>query len=97
MRTCEAVAILLPGVAWSMKGNDLTTLKLPQGVVAPTQGQVDATIAAKSYQDKRKAEYPPLTNLADALVHQDMGDGGAALKAYCVACEAVKAKYPKPS
>ncbi|AOO81660.1 hypothetical protein [Bosea vaviloviae] len=47
------------------------------------------------YRARRAADYPPLTELADALVHQQAGDGSK-LCAYLDACRAVKARYPKP-
>ncbi|WNJ88464.1 hypothetical protein [Bosea sp. 685] len=47
------------------------------------------------YRARRAADYPALTELADALVHQQAGDG-AKLRAYLDACRAVKARYPKP-
>jgi hypothetical protein len=97
MRNAEAVAALLPGVQWSMTNDDITTLKVPAGITPPTAAQVSAYIAAYSYRDLRQPLYPPLANLADALVHQAMGDGGVALQAYFTACEAVKTQYPKPS
>lgn len=96
MTTFQAVAALLPGISCSMRGQDLSTLKVPPGVTPPTQGQVDAYIAAHVYREKRAKEYPPLADLADALVHQAMGDNSVALNAYYTACEAVKTKYPKP-
>lgn len=48
------------------------------------------------YREKRAAAYPPLTALADALVHQSMGDNGEALASYLSACAQVKEQYPKP-
>lgn len=47
------------------------------------------------YGRRRAAEYPPLTDLADALVHRAAGDE-TKLTAYLQACTAVKAKFPKP-
>lgn len=44
---------------------------------------------------RRAASYPPLTDLADALVHQAAGND-APLKAYISDCLAVKARFPKP-
>jgi hypothetical protein len=49
-----------------------------------------------AYIAKRQAEYPPLTDLADALYHQSKGDE-TKLTAYLAKCEAVKTKYPKSS
>ncbi|WP_020095746.1 hypothetical protein [Methylobacterium sp. 285MFTsu5.1] len=47
------------------------------------------------YAVARAAAYPPLTELADALVKQAAGDD-TQLKAYVAKCEAVKAAHPKP-
>jgi len=66
-----------------------------------TQQQIDneyATVLAEyktqEYARKRQPEYPPLTDLADALYHQSKGDE-TKLTAYLAKCEAVKQKYPK--
>ena len=40
-------------------------------------------------------EYPPMTDLADALYWQSKGDESK-MTAYLAAVEAVKLKYPKP-
>ena len=57
---------------------------------------VQAYIDAHAYIAKRQPEYPPLTDLADALYHQSKGDE-TKLTAYLAKCEAVKTKYPKPT
>ena len=44
------------------------------------------------YICQRRAEYPPLINYLDAVVKGDQ----AQIDAYIAACQAVKAKYPKP-
>ena len=49
---------------------------------------------AQEYARNRIKEYPPLTDLADALYHQSKGDE-TKLTAYIAKCEAVKQKYPK--
>jgi hypothetical protein len=46
-----------------------------------------------TYADKRKAEYPPMEDYLDAVVKGDQ----EAIDAYIAACQAVKAKYPKPA
>lgn len=46
------------------------------------------------YQRLRKPEYPPLTDLADALYWQAQGDENK-MKKYLAAVDAVKKKYPK--
>ena len=46
----------------------------------------------KTYVERRYAEYPPITDFADAWVKND----AVALEAYRQQCLAVKAKHPKP-
>lgn len=69
--------------------------------IKPTQEEMfqaisDARIAWKTseYQRQRKPEYPPLTDLADALYWQSQGDESK-MTAYLAAVQAVKEKYPK--
>jgi hypothetical protein len=45
-----------------------------------------------AYKAKRQQEYPPVTDYLDAVVKGDQ----AGIDAYIAACNAVKAKYPKP-
>jgi hypothetical protein len=47
------------------------------------------------YRRRRANAYPPLSELADALVHQQMGNDQP-MKKYLEACAAVKKRYPKP-
>jgi hypothetical protein len=53
---------------------------------------VQAHIDAHVYVEKRRAEYPPITDYIDGVVKGDQ----AQIDAYIAACLAVKAKYPKP-
>jgi hypothetical protein len=46
------------------------------------------------YQRDRAVEYPPLSELADALYWQSKGNTQP-MTNYIAACEAVKVKYPK--
>lgn len=70
--------------------------------VAPvTEQEIDIELArlqaeydSNEYQRFRQQEYPPLTELADALYHQSKGDD-TKMTAYLAKCEAVKQKYPK--
>lgn len=48
--------------------------------------------AANEYKEKRRNEYPPITDYIDGVVKGDQ----AQIDAYIAACQAVKAKYPKP-
>ena len=52
---------------------------------------VQAHIDANLYIEKRRAEYPPITDYIDGIVKGDQ----AQVQAYIDACLAVKAKYPK--
>ena len=93
----DAIAHLRPGASFSNRDNTLAGLRWDTpNVVPPTQAEVDAAMAVIEYREKRRSEYPPLADLADAVVKEPT-DGGAALDAYRAACLAVKAKYPKPS
>ena len=47
---------------------------------------------AKAYQYNRAAEYPSVNDYLDGIVKGDQ----AQIDAYIAACQAVKAKYPKP-
>jgi len=53
---------------------------------------VNAWVDPSAYQGQRRAEYPPITDYLDGVVKGDQ----AQIDAYIAACQAVKAKYPKP-
>lgn len=67
----------------------------------PTKGEIEQKeqelrnqwISAE-YQRLRQPEYPPLSDLADALYWQQQGDD-TKMTAYLAAVQAVKDKYPK--
>jgi hypothetical protein len=91
----EAIQALRLGVDFANTDGTLANIRWDTpGVVPPTQEEVDAAMAVIEYREKRRSEYPPLTDLADAIVKQPTDDG-AALDTYRAACLAVKAKYPK--
>jgi hypothetical protein len=54
---------------------------------------VQAEVDANAYIEKRRAEYPNITDYLDAIVKGD----DTQKQAYIDACLAVKAKYPKGS
>lgn len=60
--------------------------------VAYNEAAVQAEMQANAYIAKRAAEYPPITDYLDGVVKGDQ----AQIDAYIAACQAVKAKYPKP-
>lgn len=61
-------------------------------LVVYDESAVQAEMDASAYIAKRAAEYPPLTDYLDGVVKGDQ----AQIDAYIAACQAVKAKYPKP-
>ena len=72
---------------------------IKEGLVAISDAEADAIRSANqqtafnalSYADKRRSEYPPMTDYLDGIVKGDQ----AQVQAYIDACLAVKAKYPK--
>ena len=58
--------------------------------------ELQADYTAKQYRRDRQPEYPDLKQLADGLYWASRGDS-TKLDEYYAACEAVKAKYPKPA
>jgi len=72
---------------------------LPRGCVPITDEEADAIRAAeqaaidaaKTYAQKRAAEYPPITDYLDGIAKGDQ----AQIDKYIADCLAVKAKYPK--
>jgi hypothetical protein len=96
----EALSSLRPLSQYAV-GSDGSINWIDTVQTQPTQSQIDAEIVrlqvqydALEYARKRQPEYPPLTDLADALYHQSKGDE-TKLTAYLAKCEAVKQKYPK--
>jgi hypothetical protein len=89
------------------EGNPVGTVITPNlewldtTVEKPTKEQLDAEVerlkqeyAATEYQRLRQPEYPPLSDLADALYWQSQGDNSK-MEKYLAAVDAVKQKYPK--
>ena len=72
---------------------------IPKDFIAVTDAEAaqlrianaQAIFNALDYADKRRAEYPPVTDYLDAVVKGDQ----AGIAAYIAVCQAVKAKYPK--
>ena len=73
---------------------------IKEGLMAITDAEADtirvaaqqASFSALTYAEKRRAEYPAMTDYLDGVVKGDQ----AQIDAYIAACQAVKAKYPKP-
>jgi len=98
----DAIESLCPGSEWTIYGNDPDQIiwHKPPALI-PTKDELVAEVArlqadydAKLYQRQRAPEYPPLSDLADALYWQAQGNMEP-MNRYMAACEAVKAKYPK--
>jgi len=62
--------------------------------IAMVDGKCVKTVTSViDYKVQREAEYPPITDYLDGIVKGDQ----AQIAAYIAACQAVKAKYPKPA
>ena len=79
--------------AFDADGNQI---ELDQALVDAAAAEIAAELAATKYQRQRAPEYPDLKQLADGLYWASRGDC-TKLDEYYAACEAVKAKYPKPA
>jgi hypothetical protein len=98
----DALISIRPGAQWAWSGTEYSGLTwLDTEQTKPTVEEINTEIErlkaaelARYYQQPRQAEYPPLTDLADALYWQSQGDDSR-MTAYLAACEAVKIKYPK--
>jgi len=98
----DALESLCAGSEWTVLGNDPDRIiwhKPP--VKIPTKEEIEAEVTrlqseydSHLYARQRAPEYPPLSDLADALYWQAQGDNEPMAR-YVAACEAVKAKYPK--
>ena len=101
----RAMASLVPGAIYSLQGDNYDSIEWHEDntLDKPTEQEtIDkrAELAAEwdsKYIEvgiKRKGEYPPLEDFADAMYWNSKGDD-TKLTAYYAACEAVKTKYPK--
>jgi len=75
--------------------DDSFTHLLPAGSVQITDEEAAtiraATQSARTYTEKRAAEYPPMTDYLDGIAKGDQ----AQIDKYIADCLAVKTKYPK--
>lgn len=101
----RAINLLVPGALYNLKGDDYNSIEWNEDNTSskPTEQEIidkRAALAAewdslhKEVGIKRKAEYPPLEDFADAMYWNSKGDDSK-LTEYYAACEAVKTKYPK--
>ena len=96
----EAVRNLRPGKGFVINDKDHLSVRFPdETVIPPTPDEIlqeydriEKAYIAAEYQRKRAVEYPPMADYLDAVVKNDQEQ----IDAYIAACQAVKAKYPKP-
>jgi hypothetical protein len=89
MKKFLAIQKLYPNII-TMYGDD--AFDSEGNSVAYDEAAVQAEMYATAYISQRAAEYPPITDYIDGVVKGDQ----AQIDAYIAACQAVKAKYPKP-
>ncbi|CAB4121363.1 hypothetical protein UFOVP12_21 [uncultured Caudovirales phage] len=68
-----------------------TVIKLTDEEIAQVQTAAKAIEEAIPYYEKRRDNYPPITDYLDGVVKGNQ----AQIDAYIAACKAVKEKYPK--
>lgn len=97
IKKSDALQSLRPKAQWVLRGDELEWLD--QNQTQPTDAEIQAEVArlqaeydAKQYQRDRATEYPDFKDYLDGIVKGDQ----AQIDAYIAACQAVKAKYPKP-
>ena len=97
----DAINAVCPNATWALdEPFEYANLRwLDEVNTKPTEQEVMAKYAelveqeaATEYQRQREKEYPPITDYLDGVVKGDQ----AQIDAYIAACQAVKAKYPKP-
>lgn len=86
----KAIYALYPQAAWI--DDDVGVHDKDGNKVEIDQAAVDAWVDPTLYQRQRAREYPPYADYLDGVVKGDQ----AQIDAYIAACQAVKAKYPKP-
>ena len=97
----DVLLSLRPGAIWAVRGEEIEWLDETQ--TQPTKAEIQTELTrlqadydSKEYQRQRAPEYPGMADLADALYWSSKGDD-TKIEEYYAACEAVKAKYPKPA
>lgn len=96
----DALTSLTPEGQWTLQGGSIEGLEWrSEDIDQPTLDQINAEITrlqseydALEYQRLRAPEYPDFKEYLDGVVKGDQ----AQIDAYIAACQAVKAKYPKP-
>lgn len=102
MSIVNALQSLRPAAQWVLRGETYDGLEwLDETQSQPTEAEVlaevsrlEAEYAATEYQCLRAAEYPPMSDFADAYYWMQKGKSDL-MDVYVARCEAVKQKYPK--
>ncbi len=95
----KAVKNLYPqvlGIVYDRDTDEVTETNpaadVDQTAIRAEVARLETEYATNIYQRQRAAEYPPITDYIDGVVKGDQTQ----IDAYITACQAVKAKYPKP-
>ena len=93
----EAIAQLRPNCGFvyidgELSWADVATPPLSESEIDAKAAELEAEYDSQAYARSRASEYPPITDYIDGVVKGDQ----AQIDAYIAACQAVKAKYPKP-
>ena len=110
MRYDKALQVLAPGAEWEMIGTEILWKEQKDGSYTPDPStfiwKSDMPMPSRddlieeaikqhnilTYVRNRSIAYPPITDYIDGVVKGDQEQ----IQAYIDACQAVKAKYPKP-
>jgi hypothetical protein len=79
-------------IEYNIETGETTEHLVPDEEIAAAQTAEAARLAAITYAENRAAEYPDFREYLDGIVKGDQ----AQIDAYIAACQAIKAKYPKP-
>jgi hypothetical protein len=95
--TMEAILSLVPSAQVMVCDDGVTWIEPQEPPVSEEEislevARLKAVYVQNAYKRNRASEYPPITDYLDGVVKGDQ----AQIDAYIAACQAVKAKYPKP-
>ena len=89
MRKIEAIHKLYPNITCTRDGVGFDDAG---NQIEYDENLIQEYLNASEYIEKRRSEYPPITDYLDGVVKGNQ----AQIDAYITACQAVKLKYPKP-
>jgi hypothetical protein len=103
MSLVQAITTLYPDAHWEIEDEDYDKLvwksedipKPSRTVLETEAARIQAVWVQNQYQRDRKYEYPQVTELADAIYHQQNGNE-VPLQQYLAKVQAVKDRFPKP-